>query len=251
MLNQPTNNELQLLIVGDYLFEPRLGLLSGPSGAHHICLRMSDLLCCLVEHSNEIVERDDLICEIWKNEPHASKALNQSIARLRHYFEDTARSPHYIETVPKLGYRLVAPVYGTTRKPAHVHPVTRAVPDGSSSSFMYRVMREFRQRKVCRAMVIYTIVIWAIFQVSDIVVPALRMPEWVNSLVVVLGLMGFPVAAILAWVFDLTPSGLVRDTHADIPGAGHSRRWRSLAIDTALLSTALVICSMMVFGSFT
>ena len=251
MLNQPTNSELQLLIVGDYLFEPRVGLLSGPSGAHHICSRMADLLCCLIERSNEVVKREDLICEVWKNEADASKSLTQCVARLRHYFADSARSPHYIETVPNKGYRLVAPVYGTTRKPAHVHPVARAERHGNPGSFLYRIMQEFRQRKVCRAMVIYTIVIWAIFQVSEIVVPALRMPECVNSLVVVMGLMGFPIAATLAWIFDLTPSGLVRDMQTDSPGSGQVSKWRSLALDTALLSAALVICSTMVFGSFT
>ncbi|MBT8047535.1 MAG: winged helix-turn-helix domain-containing protein [Xanthomonadales bacterium] len=250
MLTETTNHELQLLIVGDYLFEARVGLLSGPSGAHHICSRMTELLCSLIEHSGEVVQRDDLICEIWKDEPEASQALNQCVARLRHYFQDTAKAANYIQTIPNEGYRLVTPVYGSTRKPVHVHPLagTRQY-TGAGSSF-YRLMQEFRQRKVCRAMLLYTIVVWAIFQVSEIVVPALRMPDWVNSLVVVLGLMGFPIAAILAWVFDLTPSGLVKDAPIESQAPANTGRWGTLAVDSALLSVALVICGMLVFSSF-
>jgi len=250
MLTETTNHELQLLIIGDYLFEPRVGLLSGPSGAHHICSRMTEVLCSLIEQSSEVVRRDDLIGEIWSDKPEASQALNQCVARLRHYFQDTAKAANYIETIPNEGYRLVAPVYGSTRKPVHVHPLAGAQQYRGAGSSIYRLMREFRQRKVCRAMLVYTIVVWAIFQVSEIVVPALRMPDWVNSLVVVLGLMGFPIAAILAWVFDLTPSGLVRDSRIETTGSAVTGRWGTLALDSALLSAALVICGMLVFSSF-
>lgn len=58
----------------------------------------------------------------------------------------------------------------------------------------------------------FAIVIWLVFQISQIVVPALNLPTWVNSLVVVMGLLGFPIAATLAWIFDLTPSGLERES---------------------------------------
>ncbi len=64
MLNNQTNRELKLLIIGDYLFEPKVGLLSGPSGAHHICSQMAAVLSYLIEQSSEVVDRDYLINEI-------------------------------------------------------------------------------------------------------------------------------------------------------------------------------------------
>ena len=251
MLNHASNNELRLLIVGDYLFEPKVGLLSGPSGAHHICSRMAALLSCLIEHSNEVVDRDYLICEIWKDDTHESSSLNQCIARLRHYLGDTARAANYIETVPNLGYRLVAPVYGSTNKPVLVNPVMNTRRNTSMGSSVYRLFQEFRERKVCRSMLIYTIVIWLVFQVSDVVVPALNLPEWANTLVVVLGLLGFPIAATLSWIFDLTPSGFVREPANVSPlDSAPSRGWTDLVLDSALVSVALVICGMLVFTTF-
>lgn len=250
MLNHSRNSELTLIIVGDYLFEPKAGSLSGPSGAHHICSPLANLLSCLVRHSNEIVDRDHLIDEVWQDGLHDSKSLSQCVGRLRHYFGDTARSAHYIETVPNIGYRLIAPVYGSTNKPVLVNPAVKTPGKANLGSAVYRLFQEFRERKVCRSMLIYTMVIWLMFQVSEIVVPALNLPDWVNRLVVLLGLLGFPVAATLSWIFNLTPSGLVREV-AKVSALGSERR-RSrtdLVLDSALVSVALVICSMLVSAS--
>ena len=250
MLNNQTNSELRLLIVGDYLFEPKVGLLSGPSGAHHICPSMAALLSYLIKHSNEVVDREYLISEIWPDCPQASQSLNQCVGRLRHYFDDTAKAANYIETVPNLGYRLVAPVYGSTNKPVLVNQTVNSSNNTSIGARVYRLFQEFRERKVCRSMLIYTMVVWLTFQVCEVVVPALGLPEWVNGLVVVLGLLGFPIAASLSWIFNLTPSGVVRDPKSVSPlSSAPSRSWTDLALDSTMISAALAICVMLVLDS--
>lgn len=246
MLYNSAQKELRLLIVGDYLFDPKVGLLSGPTGIHHICARMANLLCCLVEHSDEVVDREKLLSEVWQDDPYAARSLNQCMARLRHYFDDTAKSANYIETVPNLGYRLVAPVYGCTEKPALVRPVSNIPQGGAIGSGVYRLFREFRERKVCRSMLIYTMVVWLVFQVSEVVAPALNLPDWVNGLVVTLGLLGFPVAATLSWIFNLTPAGLVRENRVSNIGSAPARNKADMVLDYALISVALVICASLV-----
>jgi DNA-binding winged helix-turn-helix (wHTH) protein len=242
-------DESQLVIVGDYLFDPREGCLSGPSGAHHICPRMSDLLICLAESPCRVVSRERLTNELWADEPHSSSSLTQCVGRLRQYFGDTARVANYIETVPRRGYRLVAPVYGSTRKAALPRPANMVSQNRGSG--LYRLIREFRERKVCRSMLIYSIVIWLVFQISEVVVPALNLPVWVNSLVVILGILGFPIAATLAWIFDLTPNGLVRESGAPVGGGASVARNRSdFVFDTVLATAALAICAMLVLSSF-
>lgn len=251
MLNNQTNRELKLLIIGDYLFEPKVGLLSGPSGAHHISSQMAAVLSYLVEQSNEVVDREYLINEIWPDDLQASHSLTHCVGRLRHYFDDSAKAANYIETVPNVGYRLVAPVYGTTNKPVVVNPVLHSSQNSSIGAHVYRLFQEFRDRKVCRSMLIYTMVIWLMFQVSEIMVPALDLPEWVNRLVVVLGLLGFPVAATLSWIFNLTPSGVVRDQKSvSTLHSATSRSRTELAFDSALILIALAICGMLAFAGF-
>ena len=98
-------------------------------------------------------------------------------------------------------------------------------------------------------MLIYTLVIWLIFQVSEIVVPAVGLPEWVNTLVVVLGILGFPIAATLSWIFDLTPEGLVKDRHEQRALQAGPRNRTDYAVDFALVVAALAICTMLVVAS--
>jgi DNA-binding winged helix-turn-helix (wHTH) protein len=251
MLHHPANCELKLLIIGDYLFEPQSGLLSGPSGAHHMCSQMSVLLCRLIERAGEVVDRESLILTIWPDTPQGAQRLVSCIGRLRAYFDDSARSASYIETVNGHGYKLVAPVYGSTHRPVVVTPSLHDEPGQGPGGRLYRLFREFKQRKVCRSLLIYTIVMWLVFQVTDVVVEPLSLPDWFASMVIMLGLLGFPVAATLAWIFDLTPSGLVRDAGpAQTARAPMQRRWTDFALDTTMIVIALLICGMLLAGSF-
>lgn len=74
----------------------------------------------------------------------------------------------------------------------------------------FRWLIELRRRHVVRAGAIYLLVAWGILQVADIVVPALGLPDWVITAVLVLLALCFPLALVLAWIFDLTPQGLKR-----------------------------------------
>ena len=74
---------------------------------------------------------------------------------------------------------------------------------------------ELKRRNVFRVAVLYGIVAWLILQVSDVAVPALRLPEWTLSFVLFLLAIGFPVAIIVAWAFELTPEGLKRTREVD------------------------------------
>ena len=250
MFNHHIISEPNLLIVGDYLFDPQRGSLSGPLGAHHMPPRLVDLLNYLVGHSNEIVEREELIRNLWPEGMGSSSSLSQCVARLRQYFGDKARSAQYVETVPNRGYRLVAPVYGSTLEP-QLQNLANISPGGASGGNRFvNLVAEFRERKVCRSMLIYTLVVWLVFQISEIVVPAVGLPDWVNSLVVVLGILGFPIAAVLSWIFDITPSGLTRGREiASNTVYGSSRNRTDLLFDSALVVTALTICGSLVASS--
>jgi len=69
---------------------------------------------------------------------------------------------------------------------------------------------ELKRRKVFRVTATYAVVAWIIMQIGEVTFPALRLPDWVLTAVVVVLLIGFPVVAIVAWIFDRTPDGIVR-----------------------------------------
>ena len=70
---------------------------------------------------------------------------------------------------------------------------------------------ELRRRKVIRVAVVYVVAAWAAVEVASVVFPALLLPEWTSRLVVALALLGFPVALVLAWAFE------VKSEHASPP----------------------------------
>jgi TolB-like protein len=71
---------------------------------------------------------------------------------------------------------------------------------------------ELKRRNVYKVAVAYAVIAWLLIQVTDTVLPRLNLPEWIVTLVIVLVILGFPVALVLAWAFELTPEGVV---HAD------------------------------------
>ena len=69
---------------------------------------------------------------------------------------------------------------------------------------------ELTRRNVVRVAVAYAIVGWLLVQVADTFFPALQLPEWTVTLVAGLVILGFPLALILSWAYELTPEGMKR-----------------------------------------
>ena len=79
---------------------------------------------------------------------------------------------------------------------------------------MSNLFQELKRRKVVRVAGVYAVVAWVLIQVADSVVPALQLPAWTTSLIVVLLLICFPIALMLAWAFELAPTGMQPQTSA-------------------------------------
>lgn len=79
-----------------------------------------------------------------------------------------------------------------------------------ASERIKRFFSELRRRKVIRVAVAYLAVSLILIGLASDAFPALQLPPWTVTLVVVLILLGFPLVIVLTWVFDITPSGLER-----------------------------------------
>ena len=69
---------------------------------------------------------------------------------------------------------------------------------------------EIKRRKVGRVAVAYAVVAWLLVQIVVTVEAPLSLPAWMDTFVIVLVVIGFPLALILSWAFDLTPTGIER-----------------------------------------
>ena len=76
---------------------------------------------------------------------------------------------------------------------------------------------ELKRRKVTRVAGTYAVVAWILMQIGEVTFPALNIPEWIMSTLVVILLAGFPIAVIFAWIFDKTPQGLIKTDSIESP----------------------------------
>jgi adenylate cyclase len=102
---------------------------------------------------------------------------------------------------------------------------------------------ELKRRNVYKVAIAYAVVAWLLMQVASQIFPFFEIPNWAVRLVVLLLIIGFPVAVILAWAFELTPEGIKLTESADREAAKPSRNkaWIYIVIIAAALSVGLVL----------
>ena len=98
---------------------------------------------------------------------------------------------------------------------------------------------ELKRRNVYKVAVAYAIVGWLLVQVATQVFPFLEIPNWVVRLVIVLVAIGFPIALVIAWAFELTPEGIKRTEDADLLASARQPRKLDVCMIIAVLVFAL------------
>lgn len=85
------------------------------------------ILSLLLEHPGEVVTREELREKLWPAHTFVDfdRSLNKAMTKLRAALGDSADSPRYVETIPRHGYRFLAPVYPPQLEPPHEHAVER------------------------------------------------------------------------------------------------------------------------------
>jgi TolB-like protein/Tfp pilus assembly protein PilF len=98
---------------------------------------------------------------------------------------------------------------------------------------------ELKRRNVYKVAVVYAIVGWLVMQIAATVVPALHLSDAITSTVVLLVILGFPIALILAWAFELTPEGIKRTDEIEPGRQSPNRAWIYVVVIAGAISMAL------------
>src|SRR3989449_7744129 len=77
---------------------------------------------------------------------------------------------------------------------------------------------ELKRRNVYKVAVAYAVVAWLLMQIASQIFPFFEIPNWAVRLVVLLLIIGFPIALVIAWAFEATPEGIKRTQAADAAG---------------------------------
>ena len=106
---------------------------------------------------------------------------------------------------------------------------------------------ELKRRNVYKVAVAYAVVGWLLTQMATSTFPVLEIPNWAIKLVIALVLLGFPIALILAWAFELTPEGIKRAEDVSQAEAFSSRKrgkWMIAVVVVAMAALALLIMQL-------
>ena len=121
-----------------FLLEPGDRRLTRDGAPVELNARYLDALALLVREQGRLVSKDRFLDEVWRGVPVTDEALTQCIRTIRRQLGDDAANPRFIETVPKHGYRFIAPVESLEPEapPAAPAPAPGAAPTGSQPLFL-------------------------------------------------------------------------------------------------------------------
>ena len=111
------------------------------------------------------------------------------------------------------------------------------------------LLAELKRRNVVKVSMAYLALGWVVIEVTTTVTPVLNLPEWLPSVVVWIGIIGFPFVAVFSWVYELTPEGLKRESEISQPSPAAQRisRWPGF-ITIGLVALGIVLFSYDRFG---
>jgi len=104
---------------------------------------------------------------------------------------------------------------------------------------------ELKRRNVYKVAVAYAVVAWLLIQIATQVFPFFEIPNWAVRLVVLLLIIGFPVALVLAWAFEITPEGIKRTEEVDLGETVRRRGGRKL--DFLIIAVLVLVIGVLIF----
>src|SRR5438874_9368938 len=102
---------------------------------------------------------------------------------------------------------------------------------------------ELKRRNVYKVAVAYAVVGWLIIQITATIVPALHLPDGLTTAVVLLILVGFPVALVIGWAFEMTPEGMKRTENVspdEVIPQWSARKFAALIAMIAVIAAGLI-----------
>src|SRR5215468_12670954 len=115
--------------IQEWVVSPQLNSLRSNGRMVHLEPKVMQVLVCLAK-SSDVVSKEKLMRTVWADTFVTDDVLTRSISELRKVFDDDKKNPRFIQTIPKGGYRLIAPVE-EVKKPAArpLPPVATATPE--------------------------------------------------------------------------------------------------------------------------
>jgi TolB-like protein len=110
------------------------------------------------------------------------------------------------------------------------------------------LISELKRRNVFRVGVAYLAVAWLLLQFLDVIMPMLTLPDWVGTFFLLAIAVGFPIAIVIAWAYEITPEGITRDSKVD--PSQSTTRVSSHKVDRAIIALLIVALAFFAYDRF-
>jgi tetratricopeptide (TPR) repeat protein/DNA-binding winged helix-turn-helix (wHTH) protein len=216
------NSELlQGFTLDDWLVEPLKGQVTGAAGSkQHLPPKSVEVLLCLAKQPNKLVTREELLTSVWGSGHGSQESLGHAISEIRHAFDDHRDNPHFIQTLPKRGYRLLVTPMFSERAAAPVPEPT------ATHGWWARLLRH----GVIQAAAAYLVVGWLLIQIADTTFARVGLPAWSEQFVTFMVIGGFPLLILLAWFLEFVGGRMEHDSGDQPGGLLHGLERNYLAI---------------------
>ncbi len=212
----------------DIEIDPAKLTIAGPGGVTTVRASSMEVLCRLAERPGAFFDARRLARTVFPNADNAREELDSSIGELRKALGDRELLDHDQD----LGFRLLAT------------PEIEAVADNRPAGGDW--FDELKRRRVFRAVAAYAVAAWLILQIVDVLAGALPVPNWTLTATTVALAIGFPVSAFLAWIFQITPAGVVVEDGVD--GRKLDRTRLIHYFDLVIIGILIIIVAFLSYG---
>lgn len=225
--------------IGSFTVHTKAGEVTGEEGTHHLPPKAMDVLVCLASRAGEVLTHEDLLEAVWGDAGHSHEVLTHCISEIRAALGDHADNPSYIRTIHRRGYQVIATVTpAETSKPGADAPEPRQPSDS--------LWDKLKHRNVVRVSIAYAAVSWLLLQFAQIAFEALAFPNWAMRIFVVVIGIGFLVAVVIAWVYQVVPEN--SDGRA---GEGRRKdRWLQQTVDLGIIAVLAIAVGLLAYRQF-
>jgi TolB-like protein len=119
-----------------------------------------------------------------------------------------------------------------------------------SPNKLIKFWQELKRRKTGKVIVAYAATAFILLQLADILTPALSLPTWTTTLVILFLVLGFPIAIIFSWVFDITPEGIKKTESSqvsEVKGTVKSPSRRILSASNIIIAALIILVGILAY----
>ena len=216
----------------DFEVDPAKHTISGPGGLKTVRASSMEVLSRLAAKPRSYLNADQLLHAVFPASGDSPGLLSACIDELRDALDDAGPVINYLDHDEVLGYRLlVTPV-----------ALSEYDDDGAVGDWF----DELKRRRVFRAVAAYGVSAWLILQIVDVLSGALPVPDWTMTATTVALAIGFPVSALLAWIFQITPAGVVVEESIDTRKLARTRLVHYF--DLVIIGILVIVVAFLSYG---